>query len=165
MPDSTADICDELNDAAQVCHPLFNSYGKKTCFEGEIYTVKCLEDNSMVRKVLEEPGNGRVLVVDGNASMRCALLGDMLATLGIENNWSGVIVSGCIRDSEVISRLEIGVMALATHPRKSVKRGQGEIGISVDIAGVEFNPGHYVYADLDGVIVVKTKINQQVKII
>ena len=160
MPNYTADVCDELNDAAHVCHPVFNHYGKKTCFEGAICTVKCFEDNSMVRKMLEELGNGRVLVVDGNGSMRCALLGDMLATLGIENNWSGVIVNGCIRDSEIISRLEIGVMALGTHPCKSVKRGQGEIETVVDIAGVEFNPGHYVYADLDGVIVVKTPINQ-----
>ena len=139
--------------------PIFNDYGGKKAFFGSIATVKAYEDNSLVRKALEESGEGRVLVVDGDQSLRCALLGDMLAKLGSENGWSGVIISGCIRDVDVISKINFGVKALNTNPRKSLKKGAGDRDLAVNIAGIEFNVGEYVYADTDGVVVSKKKLD------
>ena len=147
--------CDEL----KVALPIFNDYGGKKAFFGSIATVKAYEDNSLVRKALEESGEGRVLVVDGDQSLRCALLGDMLAKLGLENGWSGVIISGCIRDVDVISKINFGVKALNTNPRKSLKKGAGDRDLAVNIAGIEFNVGEYVYADTDGVVVSKKKLD------
>ncbi len=150
---NTNDLCDELADAVAVATPLFRDYGGNTRFSGEISTVKCHEDNSRVREALGEPGAGRVLVVDGGGSLRCALLGDMLAAMGRDNGWSGVLVYGCIRDCEEVGRTAIGVKALATHPRKSVKKGAGERDVTVHFADVTFSPGQFLYADPDGVIV------------
>jgi regulator of ribonuclease activity A len=149
----TADLCDALDQEARVAAPLFRDYGGARRFSGVIATVQCHEDNSHVRTALEEPGEGRVLVVDGGGSLQCALLGDMLAELGAKNGWSGVIVYGCIRDSEVIGRTALGVKALATHPRKSVKQGVGERDVTVRFADTTFNPGEYLYADADGILV------------
>jgi regulator of ribonuclease activity A len=149
----TADLSDQLGDAAAVAAPLFRDFGGKPSFAGPISTVKCHEDNSQVRAALEEPGGGRVLVVDGGGSLRCALLGDMLAALGAEHGWAGVLVYGCIRDAEAIGRTALGVKALAPHPRKSVKRGAGERDLPVRFADVTFRPGDWLYADTDGVLV------------
>lgn len=155
----TADLCDLHGDELKVALPIFNDYGGKKAFFGSIATVKAYEDNSLVRKALEESGEGRVLVVDGDQSLRCALLGDMLAKLGLENGWSGVIISGCIRDADVISKINFGVKALNTNPRKSLKKGVGDRDLAVNIAGIEFNVGEYVYADTDGVVVSKKKLD------
>lgn len=149
----TADLCDEHSDSLSVAAPMFNDYGKNISFAGSITTVKCFEDNSLVRQQLETQGNGRVLVVDGGGSMRYAMVGDMLAKLGADNGWSGILVYGCIRDSGVIATIDIGVKAIATHPLKSVKKGAGEVDLSVHFADIDFIPGHYLYADEDGVIV------------
>ena len=116
------------------------------------------EDNSLVRATLETPGNNRVLVVDGGGSMRCALVGDQFGVLAVNNGWAGIIVYGCIRDSRVIGAMDLGVFALGTHPRKSVKKNVGEAEIPVTFGGVTFTPGHYVYADEDGVIVSATAL-------
>ena len=159
MAFQTADLSDQLSDTVQIAAPVFRDFGKHTRFRGPISTVKCFEDNSLVRAALEEPGQGRVLVVDGGGSLRCALLGDMLAALGVDNDWAGVLVYGCIRDSEVIADTEIGVKALATHPRKSVKKGVGERDVEVRFADVRFVPGHYLYADPDGVLVVEQAVD------
>jgi len=148
----TADLCDDHSDILSIAQPLFNDYGKNISFSGEISTVKCFEDNSLVRKQLEQPGNGRVLVVDGGGSTRCAMVGDILAQMGTDNGWSGIIVYGCIRDSGVIATISIGVKAIDTMPIKSVKKGEGEIDIAVHFADVDFIPGQYVYADEDGII-------------
>ena len=153
MSFNTTDLSDQLGDAATVAAPLFRDFGGNTRFAGRISTVKCHEDNSLVRSALAEPGEGRVLVVDGGGSLRCALLGDMLAAMGAENGWAGVLVYGCIRDCEEIGRTAIGVKALATHPRKSVKAGVGERDVAVRFADVTFLPGAYLYADPDGVLV------------
>ncbi|MBK8509663.1 MAG: ribonuclease E activity regulator RraA [Candidatus Competibacter sp.] len=153
MDFKTTDLCDEFSDRLQIAEPLFGDYGGETMFYGAIATLKVFEDNSLVRTALEEPGKGRVLVVDGGASMRCALLGDQLADLAEENDWAGVVVNGCIRDSAAIAEIDIGVKALAVHPLKSVKRGVGERDVPVRFAGVQFVPGHYIYADEDGLIV------------
>lgn len=154
----TADLCDAHGDRVRVVEPMFRDFGAVRVFEGSIATVKCHEDNSLVRAALEEPGNGRVLVVDGGGSKRCALVGDQLAVLGVKNGWAGVIVYGCIRDSAAIGALPLGVRALDTNPRKSVKKGAGDRDIPITFGGVTFVPGQYVYADEDGIIVADTKL-------
>ena len=158
MTFTTADLYDKYGDDLKVALPIFKDYGAKRIFHGPISTVKAHEDNSLVRTALEESGKGRVLIVDGNESLRCAMLGDMLAKLGMENGWSGIIVFGCIRDADVITTIDIGVKALNTNPRKSLKRGLGDRDIPVSFAGITFNVGEYVYADTDGVIVSEKKI-------
>lgn len=154
----TADLCDAHADRVRVVEPMFRDYGAVPAFEGVISTVKCHEDNSLVRTALEEPGNGRVLVVDGGGSKRCALVGDQLALLGVKNGWAGVIVYGCIRDSGEIGTMSLGVRALDTNPRKSVKKNVGDRDIAVTFGGVTFSPGHYLYADEDGIIVAESKL-------
>jgi regulator of ribonuclease activity A len=151
-PFKTADLCDLHGDELQICEPVMRSFGGRSRFAGEVATVKCLEDNSRVREALGEPGDGRVLVVDAGGSPRCAMLGDLLAASAVENHWSGVLVFGMIRDSAEIARMPVGVMALGTHPLKSVKHGIGERDVPVRFAGVLFSPGSFVYADADGVL-------------
>jgi len=153
MEIQTADLCDANEGKLHVVSPMFRSFGGRSAFGGEIATLKVFEDNSLVRTALEGPGKGRVLVVDGGASMRCALVGDQLALLGVKNGWAGIIVYGCIRDSRAIGTMDLGVFALGTHPQKSIKKGVGDTGIAVTFGGVTFVPGQYVYADEDGVIV------------
>lgn len=149
----TADLCDSFEDKVQVVSPMFRSFGGRSAFGGEITTLKLFEDNALVRRALESPGQGKVLVIDGGGSMRCALVGDQLAELGVKNGWAGVLVYGCIRDSKAIGDMALGVFALGTHPRKTVKRNSGEADVAVTFGGVTFTPGHYIYADEDGVIV------------
>ncbi|MFM1932629.1 MAG: hypothetical protein RL226_1932 [Bacteroidota bacterium] len=153
MQHATADLCDKHPDKLQVVDPIFSDFGNVACFEGEIYTLKVFEDNTLVRTVLEMDGTGKVLVIDGGGSYRCALVGDNLAALAIENNWRGLVVYGCIRDSRQISEMEIGLKALNTNPTKSIKRNEGQQNIDVRFAGVDFRPGHYLYADEDGIVV------------
>lgn len=155
---TTADLYDEFADQLQVATPLFRHFGKQSAFSGPIYTVKVHEDNTLVRQALESPGEGRVLIVDGGGSLRCALVGDILAQLGIKHAWAGIIVYGCIRDSAVIDQLDIGIKALATNPTKSLKRGEGQSNVPVRFAEISFTPGHYVYADLDGIVVSETAL-------
>jgi regulator of ribonuclease activity A len=154
----TADICDTLEDAARVVTPIFRDYGAKIVFEGEVSTVRCFEDNSLVRTAVAEPGDNRVLVIDGEASMRCALLGDLLAAKALENGWQGIVVHGCIRDSAAISKMDLGVKALATHPRKSIKLGAGQRDVAVEFAGELFKPGAYLYADADGIVLTERSV-------
>lgn len=158
MTFATADLYDEHGDKLQVALPMFHDYGGKKVFHGAISTVKVHEDNSLVRQALEEKGENKVLVIDGGESMRCALVGDMLVQLGKENGWLGIVVFGCIRDSAVIATIDIGVKALGTNPRKSVKKGAGDRDVPVTFAGITFTPGHYLYADTDGIVVSKEKI-------
>ena len=155
---TTADLYDQHEGKVQVALPLFRDYGGRKVFGGQVVTVRVFEDNSLVRAALSERGQGKVLVIDGGESLRCALVGDLLAQLGKDNGWEGVIVSGCIRDSSVISDIDIGVKALGTSPRKSVKKGAGDRDVPVTFAGVTFKPGDYVYADMDGILVSASKI-------
>ena len=161
MTFSTADLHDEHEGKIQVANVLMQSFGQKTRFSGLISTVKCFEDNSLVRAALEEPGKGRVLVVDGGGSIRCALVGDKLAELGIKNGWEGLVVYGCIRDSAVISTLDIGIKALGTNPRRSVKKGAGERDVVLNFADATIKPGDYLYADEDGVLLSPVKLFNQ----
>jgi len=159
MSFATADLYDEHEEKLQIATPIFNDYGGKKSFSGPATTVKVFEDNSLVRAALEEPGEGRVLVVDGEGSLRCALVGDMLAILAKDNGWQGIVVFGCIRDSSVIANIDIGVKALNTNPRKSIKKGVGEQNVRVVFADVTINPGDYIYADEDGVVISKDKLD------
>lgn len=153
MEIQTADLCDGNEGAFRVVTPMFRSFGGRHSFGGPIATLKVFEDNTLVRNTLETPGEGRVLVVDGGGSMRCALVGDQLAVLAVNNDWAGIIVYGCIRDSRAIAGMNVGVFAMGTHPQKSVKKGVGESNLTVSFGGVDFVPGEYVYADADGVLV------------
>jgi regulator of ribonuclease activity A len=152
MSFNTADLCDSHPDSVEIADPLFSDFGGRETFHGMISTVKVFEDNSLVRQALEQPGQSRVLVVDGGGSLRCALLGDQLGALALENGWAGIVINGCVRDSAELMELDLGVRALATHPLKSVKRGEGRRDVVVRFAGVHFVPGHYLYADADGVL-------------
>jgi regulator of ribonuclease activity A len=153
MKTPTADLSD-ADPQAQIADPLFRDFGLLTMFHGPVATLKVFEDNALVRTLLEEPGAGRVLVVDGGGSMRCALVGGNLAQLGVSNGWHGLLVFGCIRDSEEIRAMPIGVKALATHPRRSEKGlHAGHRDRPVSFAGVTFRSGQWLYADPDGIVV------------
>ncbi len=149
---NTADLCD-AHPSVAVAAPLLRAFGGRRAFAGRVATVLCLEDNSRVRDAVGEPGEGRVLVVDGGASLQCALLGDLLAEKAVQNGWSGVIVNGCVRDTRRLGELDLGVLALASNPKRSEKRGHGERDTPVRFAGVTFHPGDYVYVDEDGLLV------------
>jgi regulator of ribonuclease activity A len=155
---ATADLCDQHAEAIAVAAPVFRSFGGRRRFAGGIATVRCFEDNSLVRERLAEPGSGRVLVIDGAGSMRCALVGDLLGALGVKNGWAGVVVHGCVRDTAALGAMDLGVLALAAHPLKSVKRGVGERDVIVAFAGVMFRPDAWLYADDDGLIVAASKL-------
>jgi regulator of ribonuclease activity A len=153
MSFATTDLCDAHEGKLRIAAPIFRSYGGRTAFHGRIATLKLFEDNGLVRQTLDQPGEDRVLVIDGGGSLRCALLGDQLAALAVKNGWAGVVVWGCIRDAQAIAAMAIGVFALATHPQKTVKKNLGEAEVPVSFAGIEFRPGDWLYADADGLIV------------
>ena len=151
---STADLCDAHGDRVRVAEPLFRDYGAGCAFSGPIATVKVHEDNVLVRQALSEPGNGRVLVVDGGGSLRRALVGDQLVSLAAQNGWGGLVVYGCIRDVAAVASMPVGIKALGSNPRRSERTGAGARDIPVTFAGVTFCPGEQLYADADGIIVV-----------
>jgi regulator of ribonuclease activity A len=150
---AVADLCDEHEGEIEVCVAPFRDYGARSAFFGPIRTVRCREDNSKVREVLAEPGLGQVLVVDGGGSMQCALVGDALAAEAAANGWAGVVVNGAVRDAAALAGIGLGVKALGTNPRRSVKRGEGVVDTPVAFGGVVFVPGDMLYADPDGVAV------------
>ncbi len=152
MP-ATTDLCDAHPDL-QVCAPVFDDFGGAAAFHGPIATLKVFEDNALVRATLEHPGEGRVLVVDGGGSLRCALVGGQLGELAVRNGWAGLLVNGCVRDRAELAALALGVKALAAHPRRSEKGlHSGQADRVVEFAGVRFAPGAWLYADRDGVVV------------
>lgn len=153
MQISTPDLCDDNPELVRVCEPMFVNFGGRDAFGGEIVTIKCHEDNSLVKEQASKPGNGRVMVVDGGGSLRRALLGDMIAAEAVKNGWAGLIIYGCVRDVDALAELELGVQALAAIPLKTEKRGIGDLDVPVSFGGVTFVPGEYVYADNNGVIV------------
>jgi regulator of ribonuclease activity A len=163
MSFATTDLCDDnaamLEDGRlAVLPPVFRHYGKHVRFSGPANTLKVFEDNALVRSTLETPGKGNVLVIDGGASLRRALVGGQLALLAQVNGWAGIIVDGCVRDTEEINACDVGVRALGAHPRKSAKAGAGEHGLRVQIQGVAVNPGDWIYADADGILVAQQKL-------
>ena len=150
---TTADLCDEFGSLVLVAEPLFKDYGGIGSFCGQIATVKVFEDNVLVRDALEAEGGGRVLVVDGGGSARCALLGDKLARMAHERGWTGLVINGGVRDCAELARVPVGGKALHAVPRRSGKEGVGDRDVSVSFAGIQFRPGEYLYADADGIVV------------
>jgi regulator of ribonuclease activity A len=150
---SVPDICDDFFDEITVLEPLFTDYGGKSKFSGEIVTIKCFEDNSLVGDAVRSPGAGRVLVVDGGGSLRHALLGDLLAAAAAENNWQGLLINGCVRDIEILETIDLGVKALNCYPVKTEKRGEGQRDVNVAFANARIRPGDYLYSDANGVVV------------
>jgi regulator of ribonuclease activity A len=131
----------------------FRSFGGRAAFDGPIRTVRCFEDNALVKSTLATPGEGAVLVIDGSGSLNTALMGDMIAESAVANGWAGVVIHGAIRDSVAIGGLDLGVKALGTNPRKSAKLGAGELEVDLEFGGVEFRVGKRLYADEDGILV------------
>jgi regulator of ribonuclease activity A len=150
---TTADLSDEHLESVQAAEPVFRDFGGIDRFWGPIETVRVFEDNALVRQALESKGGGRVLVVDGGGSLRSALVGGRLASLAHANGWAGLLINGCVRDSEELRRVSLGIRARATIPRPGGKIGVGERRVPVTFAGVAFIPGHFLYADADGVLV------------
>jgi len=159
MKDLLPDLCDKFPDDVDVLECQFNDYGLKMIFSGQVVTVKCFEDNSVVKELVNTPGHGRVIVVDGGASTRRALLGDMLAEAAVKNGWSGLIINGYIRDVATINSLNIGVKALGTTPIKTDKRGLGDLNIPLRFAGVDIKENQWLYADQNGVLVSDIELN------
>ncbi|XP_026405720.1 putative 4-hydroxy-4-methyl-2-oxoglutarate aldolase 3 [Papaver somniferum] len=161
---ATAEVCDSNasllhSGELRVLHPIFQIYGQGRAFSGPVVTVKVFEDNVLVRELLETRGEGRVLVIDGGGSMRCAILGGNLAQLAVNMGWAGIVVNGCVRDVDEINGCDIGVRALASHPLKSNKKGVGEKHIPVYIGGAFIREGEWLYADSDGVLVSKSELS------
>ncbi|WP_158850250.1 ribonuclease E activity regulator RraA [Saccharothrix deserti] len=151
-PVPTADLVDEHGDRLRVCDTQFRQFGGHRSFCGPVRTVSCHEDNGLVRSLLNTPGDGHVLVVDGGGSMRTALTGDLIAGAAVANGWAGLVLNGAVRDTTALAALPIGIKALGTTPRKSAKTGAGEVDVAVDIGGVTFAPGDFLHADDDGIV-------------
>jgi regulator of ribonuclease activity A len=150
---STSDLFDDNAEAAITCETQLRQFGGMRAFSGRIATVRCFEDNVLVKQRVSEPGEGRVLVVDGGGSLRCALVGDNVAGLALANGWAGLVLNACVRDVEALAKLTIGIKAIGTNPRPSSKTGEGEIDVAVSFGGAEFRPGDVLYSDEDGVLV------------
>jgi regulator of ribonuclease activity A len=151
---NTTDLCDDFILELKVASPIgFKDYGNRKSFHGQIVTIKVLENNPLIRKTLSEPGHGKVLVVDGGNSYKCALMGDNIAKLALKNGWAGVIIYGAIRDSVEIGKLNLGVKAMHLIPIKSGKEELGEKNITLHFADIDFIPDQYVYCDEDGIVV------------
>jgi len=150
---STADLLDEHPDDAQVCQLAFRQFGGVTEFSGPIATIRCFEDNVLLKARVSEPGEGRVLVVDGGGSTRVALLGDVVAGLAAASGWAGIVVHGCVRDVAVLRHLPIGIKALGSNPRPSGKEGAGEVDVDVGFGDITFTPGAILTSDDDGIVV------------
>lgn len=163
MAFKTTDLCDEFetDPALQVAEPVFNDYGGITAFCGPIATVKVFEDNVLARQMLETPGEGKILVIDGENSTWCALLGDQVAEIAANNGWSGIVINGGIRDAVDIAKMQVGVKARFTVPRRSRKDGNGRQNVPLAFAGVTFIPGDYLYADEDGILISKQDLLQK----
>jgi regulator of ribonuclease activity A len=158
MSFTTADLFDEYGPELASCETQFRSYGARERFAGPLATVRCLEDNALLKKVLATPGEGRVLVIDGGGSLRTALMGDMIAGSAVASGWAGVVINGAVRDVVALRELDLGIRALGSNPRKSAKEGAGEADVPVVFGGVEFRPGSWVYADEDGLVVASRRL-------
>ena len=153
MRQSTCDLADRFGDAARIPAPVFRDFGGRRSFRGTAVTVKCFEDNSRVKELLAMPGGGRVLVVDGGGSLRCALVGDMIAKDAVANDWAGLVIYGCVRDTSVLATLDIAIKALGATPRRSTRRGEGSIQLAVEVGGARIVDGDVIVGDDDGIVV------------
>jgi regulator of ribonuclease activity A len=150
----TADLVDEIGPEVRSCDVQFRQFGGRTQFAGPITTVRCSQDNALLKSVLSTPGEGGVLVIDGEGSLHTALVGDVIAELARSNGWAGLVVHGAVRDAAALRELDLGIKALGTNPRKSSKTGAGERDVTVSFGGVTFVPGDIAYSDDDGIVVV-----------
>lgn len=153
MAMATADLYDERGEELQSVWLQFRSFGAHSAFDGPVRTVRCFQDNALVKEILATPGDGAVLVVDGDGSLETALMGDMIAESAVRNGWAGVVIHGAIRDQVAINALPLGVKALGSNPRKSAKDGVGEVDVTVEFGGVTFRVGAHLYSDEDGILV------------
>ncbi len=153
-PRATADLVDEIYPDVRSCDLQLQNYGARTAFAGRITTVRCFQDNALLKSILSTPGEGGVLVVDGDGSLHTALVGDIIAGLASENGWAGIIVHGAVRDASTLRTIDVGIKALGTNPRKGTKTGAGERDVEVTFGGVTFVPGDIAYSDEDGIVVV-----------
>ncbi len=156
---STPDLCDDYEQELRVLDSIFQNYGARKHFYGEAVTIKCHEDNSVVKKLVATPGQGRVIVMDGGGSLRRAILGDMLAAKAADNGWAGLVIYGCIRDCDEIAETNIGVKALNTNPLKTEKRDIGDLNVPVTFAGHTIHPGDWVYADNNGIVISEKELD------
>ncbi len=154
----TPDLYDDFEDIATTCSTQFRDYGRLRQFSGPIRTVRCRNDNQLFRALMNEPGSGAVAVVDGDGSTEVALIGDIIAAKAAKNGWSGVVINGAVRDVGVLKDIDLGIKALGANPAKSIKRGEGTVDGIVEFGGVRFEPGHYIYCDENGVLVVPKPI-------
>ncbi len=152
---ATADLYDEHGEDLQSCSVQFRHYGAHTAFSGVISTVRCHRDNAIVKAALAEPGDGKVLVVDGGASLESALMGDLIAASAVDNGWAGVVIHGAVRGVVAMRGLPLGVLALGSNPRKSAKDGVGDRDVTISFGGVDFGPGQRLRADEDGILVAR----------
>lgn len=152
----TADLVDSIGPDVRSCDTQFRQLGGRAEFAGPISTVRCFEDNALLKSVLSEPGDGGILVIDGAGSLHTALVGDVIAELARSNGWAGLIINGAVRDSAALRGMNIGIKALGTNPRKSTKTGAGERDVEITLGGVTFVPGEIAYSDDDGIVVVAT---------
>jgi len=149
----TTDLYDDHEDIVQTCSTQFRDFGGKRRYFGPIRTIRCLKDNQLFRALLDEPGDGAVVVVDGAASTESALMGDIIAAKGAKNGWSGCVILGAIRDSVELGKIDFGAKALGVNPAKSSKEGMGSVDVPVEFGGVRFEPGQWIYCDEDGILV------------
>lgn len=157
---STADLFDQYEARVTSCDTQFRQYGGVSAFSGELATVRCFQDNVLLKQVLSHPGDGRVLVVDGGGSLATALVGDVIAGLAYGNGWSGLVIHGAVRDTLALGVLAIGVKALGSNPRRSQKAGTGEVGVPLSFGGVTFVPGHWLCSDEDGILLSATPLSR-----
>src|SRR5437868_2124252 len=150
----TADLVDDIGPNVRSCDLQFRQYGGRSQFAGAITTVRCFQDNALLKSMLSQPGDGGVLVIDGDGSLHTALVGDVIAELARSNGWAGLIVNGAVRDAAALRGIDIGIKALGTNPRKSAKTGAGERAVEVTLGGLTFVPGDTAYSDDDGIVVV-----------
>lgn len=150
---NTPDLCDTYAEEIEALPPVYQNFGGKPAFFGEVVTVQCFEDNSRVKELASTDGTGKVMVVDGGGSLRCALIGDLIAADAVSNGWQGIVIHGCCRDVHELLEMDFGVRALASIPVKSVRKGVGEVNQAIDMAGVTVQPGQWLYADVTGIIV------------
>ena len=150
----TADLVDDIGPEVRSCDVQFRQFGSRTQFAGPITTVRCVQDNALLKSVLSTPSDGGVLVIDGDGSLHTALVGDVIADLAHSNGWAGLIVHGAVRDAAALRDIDLGIKALGTNPRKSTKTGAGERDVMVSFGGVDFVPGDIAYSDDDGIVVV-----------
>lgn len=159
MEYNTSALCDIYLDQVDVVEPMFSNFGGRASFAGQLTTIKCFEDNSVIREVLERDGIGRVLLVDGGGSLRRALIDSELATIAEENEWEGIVVYGCVREIDELEEMNLGIQALASIPVGASAQGIGELDVAVNFGGVTFLPEDYLYADSTGIILSQEPLN------